>query len=137
MTTVEFLDEEPNGIASMIGGLLGANLESHPERRSLLAPPTTVGIVATDAGAATTIHLAPGRVTVANGIVGRPKVKVSTDSGTLTELSSVPLRFGLPDAFTPEGRETVQKLLQRKLQVKGMLLHVTTLARLNKLLSVI
>ncbi|MGH2740752.1 MAG: hypothetical protein ACRDH6_09770 [Actinomycetota bacterium] len=137
MTTVEFLDEEPNGIASMIGGLLEANLQAHPERRSLLAPPTTIGIVATDAGAATTIHLAPGRVTVANGLVGRPTVRVSTDSSTLTELSSVPLRFGLPDAFTPEGRETVQKLLRRTLQVKGMLMHVGTVSRLNRLLSVL
>jgi hypothetical protein len=135
--TVEFLDDEPNGIAAMIGGLLEANLEQHPERRALLAPPTTIGIVATDARAATTIHLAPGRVTIANGIVGRPKVKVSTDSITLTELSSTPLRLGLPDAMTPAGRETMRKLLQRKLQVKGLLLHPAVVSRLNRLLSVI
>ena len=52
------------------------------------------------------------------------------------ELSSVPLRFGLPDSMTKEGREVNRKLFTGKLKVKGMALHLGTLTRFNKLLSV-
>jgi hypothetical protein len=50
-----------------------------------------VGIEAADADVALTLRLAPGRVHVANGIVGRPQVVVRAASETLTDLASVPL----------------------------------------------
>jgi hypothetical protein len=62
---------------------------------------------------------------------------VESDADTLVGLSSVPLKFGLPDIGTKEGREVNGKLLRRRLRVKGLLLHPGKLARLNKLLSVI
>ena len=36
--TVEFADAEPNGLADLVGRLIGANLEEDPGRRALLAP---------------------------------------------------------------------------------------------------
>jgi hypothetical protein len=132
---VEYLDEEPNGLAAMIGGLIEGNLAAHPERRALLKP-ATVGIVASDAGVALTLRLSPHRVSVANGIVGRPDVVVRADSATLTELTSVPLTMGFPDARTPEGREVTGKLLRRDLEVQGLVRHPGTVSRLNRLLSV-
>jgi hypothetical protein len=133
--TVEYLDEEPNGLATMIGGLIEANLAAHPDRRSLLKP-ATVGILASDAGVALTLRLSRHRITVANGIVGRPDVVVRGDSGTLTELSAVPLALGFPDARTPEGRDVTRKLVRRELEVQGLMRHPGTVARLNRLLSV-
>jgi hypothetical protein len=62
---------------------------------------------------------------------------VETDAETLVGLSSVPLRFGLPDVTTKEGREVNRKLLKRRLRVRGLLVHPGRLARLNKLLSVV
>ena len=133
--TVEYLDEEPNGLAAMIGGLIDGNLVAHPERQGLLNP-ATIGIVASDAGVALTLRLSLHRVTVANGIVGRPDVVVRADSETLTELSSVPLTLGFPDARTPEGREVTRKLVRRDLKVRGLVRHPRTVSRLNRLLSV-
>ena len=72
-----------------------------------------------------------------HGVVGRPDVKVTTDSETLMGLSSVPLKFGLPDVMSKAGREVNRKLLEGKLKVKGLLLHPVKLGRLNKLLSVV
>jgi hypothetical protein len=132
---VEYLDQEPNGLAAMIGGLIEGNLAAHPERRALLKP-ATVGVVASDAGVALTLRLSPHRVTVANGIVGRPEVIVRTDSVTLTELSSIPLTLGFPDARSEAGREMTRKLLRGDLEVKGLLRHPRTVSRLNRLLSV-
>ena len=133
---VEYRDDEPNGLAGMLGGLIEANLAAHPERAKLLAKTATYGIVATDADVAVSIRLGGGRVSVRNGVVGRPHILVTTDSDTLIGLSSVPLKFGFPDAMTKEGREVNRKLMKGQLKVKGLFAHPGKLARLNKLLAV-
>jgi hypothetical protein len=133
---VRYWDQEPNGLASMIGGLIQGNLDAHPERTALLSSPATYAIVAPDVDVAVSIRLKDGSVTVRNGLVGRPNIVITTDSEALLGLSSVPLRFGLPDATTKEGREVTRKLLTGQLKVKGLLLNPLKLARLNKLLSV-
>ena len=136
--TVSFLDPEPNGLATMLGGLIQANLAAHPEREAALGKrPATFGVSAPDVGVAVSIRLSPGRVQVRNGIVGKPDVRVEADSETLVGMSSVPLKFGLPDVMTKEGREVNRKLLKRELRVRGLLLRPAKLARLNKLLSVL
>ena len=133
---VTYLDEEPNGLAAMLGGLIEANLEQHPERMALLSKPATYAITAPDADVSVTIHIGPDGVKVANGIRGKAHVSVRAQSDDLIGLSSVPLRFGLPDSMTKEGREVVAKLLKGQVKVKGMVLQGGKLATLNKLLSV-
>jgi hypothetical protein len=134
---VEYPDPEPNGLAAMLGALIEGNVAAHPELAELLSRPATYAIVAPDVDVAVSIRLAGGKVTVRNGVIGRPDVKVTTDSETLMGLSSVPLRFGLPDVMTKAGREVNRKLLGGKVKVKGLLLHPVKLRRLNKLLSVV
>jgi hypothetical protein len=119
----------------MIGGLIEGNLEDHPERQRLLRP-AVVGIFANDAEVGITLRISPGRVVVANGVVGNPTVIVRTDSGTLTELTSAPLRFGFPDALTADGRAVTRKLASGELKVKGVSSHPGIVSRLNRLLSV-
>ena len=134
--TVEYIDAEPNGLASMIGGLIEGNLATHPERERLLKP-AMIAIEAPDAGVSLSLLIQPGKVRVANGVRGKPQLFVRAPSETLIELSSVPLRFGLPDSMTKEGRAVNQKLFRGELKVKGMFAHLGKLARLNKLLSVV
>lgn len=134
--TVEFVDQEPNGIASMIGGLIQANLQSHPERSKLLKS-AVVGIVAEDAHVSLTLRISPGKVTVSNGLAPHVDVMVRSDSETLTELSSAPLRLGFPDAFTRAGRAVTGKLFSGALTVRGLVLHAGAVSRLNRLLSVV
>lgn len=133
---VRFADPEPNGLATMIGGLIEANLAAHPGRASLLKH-ATYSITAPDVGVSASIRLLPGSVTVRNGVIGRPDVRIESSSDDLLGLSSVPLRFGFPDAATPEGRAVTTKLLRRELKVRGLLAHPAKLARLNRLLTVL
>jgi len=133
--TVEYVDEEPNGLAAIIGGLIEGNLAQHPEREALLKP-AVIGISAPDVGVSITLQIAPGRVGVANGLQGKPHLLVQTDSDRLIELSSVPLRFGLPDNMTKDGRAVTGALMKGQIRVRGMPRHLGQLARLNKLLSV-
>ena len=133
---VRYLDEEPNGLAQMLGGLIEANLEQHPERMALLSKPATYTITAPDAEVSVTIHIGPDGVTVANGVRGTPHISVRARSDDLIALSSVPLKFGQPDAMTKEGREVMKKLLTGQVKVRGLVTQSGRLGRLNKLLSV-
>jgi hypothetical protein len=134
--TVAYLDKEPNGLAAMLGGVIEGNLAAHPEREALLGERATYAIVAQDIDVAVSIRLGDGAVKVRNGVVGRPDVLVQADSETLISLSTVPLRFGLPDATKPEGRAVMKRLVRSELRVKGLVRHPGKLARLNKLLAV-
>jgi hypothetical protein len=133
---VQYPDPEPNGLATMLGGLIEANLTAHPERAALLQKRATFAIVAPDVDVAVSIRLYRGTVTVRNGVIGRPDVTIRADSNDLIGMSSVPLRWGLPDIRTKEGREINRKLMKGQLKVKGMLAHPGKLAQLNKLMSV-
>jgi hypothetical protein len=134
---VTYQDQEPNGLSQMLGGLIEGNLTAHPERERLLSRRATYAIRATDVGVEVSIRLSPEGVAIRNGVVGEPDILVETDSDALMSLSSVPLRFGLPDAMTKVGREVNRKLLRGDLKVKGLLLHPGKVARLNRLLSVL
>jgi hypothetical protein len=132
---VEYADDEPNGLAAMIGGLIEGNLANDSGRAKLLRR-AVVGIIADDVGVGITLRIRPGSVLVANGVVGDPQVIVRADSDTLTELSSAPLRFGFPDAMTKDGRTITRKLASGGLKVKGLTRHPGVVSRLNRLLSV-
>lgn len=133
--TVVHTDPEPNGLAAIVGGLIEANLERDPSRRGLLRP-AGIGIAAPDAGVAITLRISPGRVEVSNGLVPPLHLLVRATSGALMELTTVPLRFGLPDAFTAAGRSVLRDLLAGRIRVRGMLRHPRRMVRLNSLLSV-
>jgi len=134
---VEYSNPEPNGLAAMLGGLIEANLERHPDRRSLLAP-AVIELTAPDADVSVTLELSPDRVVVSNGSARgrRPHVRVRAGSNALLSLSTVPLRFGLPDPFTREGRRVLGDVLRGRIRIFGLFLHPRRLARLSKLLSV-
>ncbi len=134
--SVEFLDPEPNGLAELLGGLLDANLVRHPSRRNLIKP-SVVEITATDAVVSVRLEFAGDRITISNGSAnGRADLRVRADSSDLLQLSGAPLRFGLPDVFTPAGRSVVRRLLSGEVKVEGLLRHPRKLARLTSLLSV-
>lgn len=121
------------GLGDMIGGLLAGNLAAHPDRA--VPKRGRVNIIATDAGASCGLRFDAGFVTV-SGPLPDPDLEIATTSDRLMSLTSVPLRFGLPDTFTREGRAVVGSIASRKLRVRGILAHLGLLSRLNRLLAV-
>lgn len=133
---VRFADAEPNGLADLLGRLIEANLERHPERRELLRR-SVVEITASDADMNVTIRLDGGTVEIANGSANpRPHLWVVAHANDLLELAAVPLRLGLPDVFHASGRATLRRIVRREVRVFGMLRHPIRLSRLTRLLSV-
>jgi hypothetical protein len=63
------------------------------------------------------------------------RVVVRADSLRLLELAAAPLRFGLPDVFTPEGRAVLAAIATGRVRVRGLVLRLPAVRRLTMLLS--
>ncbi len=133
--TVRFSDPEPCGLAQMIGGLIEQNLEREPSRRALLDG-GVVAVSAPDAQVAVTVRMGPGDVTVSNGVEPDAQVVVTADSSLLLRMTASPLRLGLPDAFTAQGRAVLGDVLARRVRIRGLISHPRRLASFTRLLSV-
>ena len=133
--TVTVVGPEPSGLASMVADLIEQNLARDPARRALLLPTVAV-LDAPDADVTVFLRIRPDDVRVGDGDVPDAHVRIRSDSGRLLDLTTAPLRFGLPDLLTAEGRAIVRDLLLRRIRIRGLLRHPLRLARLTKLLSV-
>jgi len=134
--TVTFADEEPNGLADLLGRLIEANLDRRPELGSLLRP-SVIQLTASDAEMIATIRIANGGVELSNGPARvHPHLRVLATSADLLELSAAPLRLGFPDPLRPAGRAVIRRLATRDVRVSGMFRHPIRLSRLTRLLSV-
>lgn len=133
--TVMVVGPEPSGLASMVAELIEQNLARDPARRALLRPSVAV-LDAPDADVTVFLRIERDEVRVGDGDVPDAHVRVRSDAGRLLDLTTTPLRFGLPDPLRPEGRAILGDLLRGRLRIRGSLLHPLRLLRLTKLLSV-
>jgi hypothetical protein len=132
--SVTFRRDDPVGLVAVLGDLLSANLERDPARRRLLRVEVSV-LRAIDAGVAVTVRCSPSGVVVAAGADPAAPVVVRADAPLLLELAAAPLRFGLPDAFTPEGRAVLAAIATGRVRVRGLVLRLPAVRRLTMLLS--
>ena len=133
--TVTLVGPEPSGLASMLAELIEQNLARDPDRRRLLRPSVAV-LEATDADVTVHLRIGDGRVRIGDGDVPDAHLWIASSSDRLLELTTTPLRLGLPDVGDPRGRDVVGELIARRLRVRGLLRHPVRLARLTSLLSV-
>jgi hypothetical protein len=133
--------QDAAGLRELVEGLVEANLARVPGRAHHITHREAASLVATDADAAITIQMlpgalhAPGSVLVHDGEDPWAEIVVRTDSVGLLELAATPLRFGLPDVLTPEGRNVVGRIVHRRIRVRGLVRHLGTVRRLSMLLS--
>jgi hypothetical protein len=126
---------EPSGLASMVAELIEQNLARDPGRRRFLRRSVAV-LDAPDAEVTVFLRIDPEGVRVGDGDVPDAHLRIEADSGRLLDLTTAPLRFGLPDLLAPEGRAIVRDLLTRRVRIRGLLRHPLRLARLTQVLSV-
>ena len=133
--TVTVVGGEPSGLASMVADLVEQNLARDPTRTALLRRLVAV-LDARDADVTVFLRIERGGVRVGDGDVPDAHVRIRSNSGRLLDLTTVPLRAGLPDPLRPGGRAIVRDLLRRRIRIRGLLRHPLRLVRLTKLLSV-
>lgn len=137
MAAVVLDGAEPNGLATMIAGLLEANLDRDPAKARLVESMRGAAqIEVVDAGVTIGLKFVPGTVTVTSGRVPGADLRIRADADTVMGLSSVPLRYGLPDPLTEPGRGVAAQVVRGKLQLRGLPFGLPLMRKLNRLLNV-
>lgn len=132
--TVRYEGGEPEGLASMLGELIEQNLLRDPRRHRLLRPAMVV-VRARDAGVGVSIRMRPGDVLVTPGVDPEARVGITSSGRDLLAMAAAPLRFGLPDLTTREGRYVVAAILTGRIRVRGLLTRLPVVRRFTMLLS--
>ena len=139
MTTPVIVDEkaQENGMALMMADLITQNMEQNPDKTKYFNKlKAVVAISAPDAEMKLTMFFNKGSCMVYDGIVGKTDLHIVADSETLLSLSTVSLAAGLPNVFSPSGRDMLKKMCSGKLKIHGMFLHPVALIRLTNIFSV-
>jgi hypothetical protein len=135
---VEYADEEPSAFASMLGGLIEANVTSRPEKtRDFESLVARVGIWVTDIDEGVTLDFKGGTLVMHNGLKPRRTITIRTDADTVMSLSNLKIGvLGLPVYYDEVGRGVATKLLRGKLKIDGLLPNILTLNAVTRLFSV-
>ena len=133
--TVTVEGPAPSGFASLVADLLEQNLARDPARRRLLRRSVIV-LEAADADVLVHLRTRSDGVRVGDGDVPDAHLRIAADAERLLILTTVPLRFGLPDALTSAGRAVLGDLVARRLRIRGLVRHPLRLARFTQLLTV-
>ena len=135
---VDYADQEPSAFASMLGGLIEANVRSRPEKEqdfdSLVA---RVGIWVTDIDEGVTLDFKGGTLTVHNGLKPRRTITIRSDAETVMSLSNLKIGLlGMPVYYDEVGRGVAVKLLRGNLKIDGLLPNIMTLNSVTRIFSV-
>lgn len=139
MGLVQYADgEQASAFGQVLGGLIEANVETRPEKRTdFVQLRARVGVYLTDVEEAVTLDFEGDRLVVYNDLQPGRDVTIWGDADTVMQLSNVKIGFaGMPNYLDPTGREVVGKMLKGKLKVDGMLGNLTTLNQVTRLFSV-
>ena len=135
---VTYPDAEPNGLASMLGGLIEANVESRPERRNDFdSLDARVGIWVTDIDEGVTLDFRRGALVVHNGLQPKRDLTIRAEADTVMSLSNLKIGpFGMPVYYDEVGRGVALKLVQGKLRIEGLIGNLATLNTVTRIFSV-
>jgi hypothetical protein len=136
--TVDYADEEPSAFASMLGGLIEANISNNPARRKDFDElRARVGLWVTDIDEGVTLDFQQGTMIVSNGLKPKRDVTIRAEADTVMNLSNLRIgMFGLPVYYDEVGRGIAAKLIQRKLRIDGLLGNIATVNTVTRLFSV-
>jgi hypothetical protein len=136
--TVDYADAEPSAFASMLGGLIEANVEnSAAKKKDFEALSARVGIFVTDIDEGVTLDFRKGSLVVHNGLQSKRDLTIRAEAGTVMNLSNLKIGlFGMPVYYDGVGRGVAAKLLQGKLRIDGLLGNLATLNTVTRIFSV-
>lgn len=133
--------QDANGVANILQMLLAQNFASKPNLVKVARKMTRrpVEIISTDTDAEATLRFTGEGVSIYNGTVGKPKVKVYATVDQILDVSQLKMKGGglLPVGFfTKRGGKVLAQIATHKLVVKGLLSHTIASLRTIALLSV-
>jgi len=128
---------EKLGLPDMLKDLIGQNLAAHPEKISdfhKLA--IRIGLTVRDADVALTLDFNQGRLIILAGIQEPVHIRVIADSEIIMALSNQTIKWGLPYYFDTTGKEILAAIKSGRLKAQGMFLHLPSMIRFSRIMSV-
>jgi hypothetical protein len=123
------------GLPDMLTELVRGNLERDPSRVRLLEQPGFVNLSVTDAEVELGLQFGDGTLVI-GAPHDEPELSFTCESEQLMSLTNVPLRFGMPDQMSPEGRQVSGWLMSGRIKVKGLPRYLPLMIRLQRLFTV-
>ena len=135
---VDYADPEPSAFASMLGGLIDANIENNlTKRKDFDELAARVGIWVTDIDEGVTLEFQRGSLLVHNGLKPKRDITIRAEAETVMNLSNLRIGlFGMPVYYDEVGRGVAAKLVQGKLHIDGMLGNIATVNTVTRIFSV-
>jgi hypothetical protein len=135
---VSYADKEPSAFASMLGGLIDANVKAAESKREdfdrLVA---RVGIWVTDIDEGVTLDFKGGKLVVHNGLRPTRTITIRADAETVMSLSNLKIGLlGLPIYYDGVGRGVAAQLLRGRLKIDGLVPNLLTLNAVTRVFSV-
>jgi len=135
---LKYADAEPSAFASMLGGLIEANVANRLEKRKdfeTLA--ARVGIFVTDIDEGVTLEFQSGSLVVHNGLQPKRDITIRAEADTVMNLSNLKIGpFGMPVYYDEVGRGIALKLVRGRLRIEGLIGHLATLNTVTRIFSV-
>ncbi len=124
-------------MAEMLGGLIRANIEKSPVKAAIFrAIHGVVGIHIEDIEVSITLEFLGGTLVIHEGIAKPPDITIRTESGTVMDLSTVSIRFGLPYFFDENGRKILENVRNGRIRMSAMPWRLLDLIRLTRVMSI-
>ena len=125
------------GLPEMLKDLIGQNLEAHPEKAAdfnKLA--IRIGLTVMDAEVTITLDFNKGHLIIHAGLQKPVHIRVATDSEIIMALSNQRIKWGLPYYFDDTGKEILTAMKSGRLKARGMLLHLPSMIRFSRVMSI-
>jgi hypothetical protein len=135
---VSYSDDAPSAFASMLGGLIDANIGNSASKHKDFDDLTArVGIWVTDIDEGVTLDFQHGSLVVSNGLKSKRDITIRAEAETVMNLSNLRIGlFGMPVYYDEVGRGVAAKLVQGKLRIEGMLGNIATVNSVTRIFSV-
>ena len=128
---------EDLGLPDMLKNLIEQNLEAHPEKvTDFNKLAIRIGLTVVDAEADITLDFNKGQLIIHAGLKEPIQIGVTTDSEIIMALSNQKIRWGLPYYFDDTGKEIFDAMKSGRLKAQGMLLHLPSMIRFSRVMSV-
>ena len=128
---------ESCAMAGMLANLLEENLKGNPRKKAALRAMNTVVVIKiVDIDLAITLDFNYGNLTLFEGIESTPHVLIETESAHVMELSNIPMRFGMPNLLSTQGKDMVLLGLKGKLKMKTRPWHLLNVLRLTQVMAI-
>jgi hypothetical protein len=135
---VSHADKEPSAFASMLGGLIEANVKGNEgKRRDFERLVARVGIWVTDIDEGVTLDFKSGTLIVHNGLRPTRTITIRAEADTVMSLCNLKIGpLGMPVYYDEVGRGVAGKLVRGKLKIDGLLPNLLTLNAVTRIFSV-